>query len=57
MATAPRADNTQPDTLFGKVHRAADFVAKAHGIYQAGRWLNNVARPVIMTGLRAASVL
>ncbi len=57
MATRVLAENTQPDSLFGKVHQAADLVQKAHGIYKAGQWLNTVARPAIMSGLRAAAIL
>ncbi len=57
MATSGLAETTQPDTRFGKVNQAADFVTKVYGIYKAGQWLNTVARPAIMTGLRVASIL
>ncbi len=55
MATSGLADNTQPDSLFGKVSQAADFVTKVHGIYKAVQWLNNVARPAIMAGVRVGA--
>ncbi len=51
MATAGLAENTHPDTLFGKVHRAADLVTRAHDIYKAARW----DAPHVMTGLRGAA--